>query len=248
MVFSYLDMGVLGSIGVIIALGLLFFGRPHLIMDTITFPARAISQIGKFRPAMVKQVYNKIIAFGSQIVSKKGSVRLENGSSTTNLDDAAYTEVEMVNPPGLYQIEREETIAPDEIAIATPNDGSEELSSSTQANVSATVAEQENSSIELSEQEAISPAVQVEQASMEIEPNNLAAPALETPTEETTGAVVEDPDTHTCQECGSSQLVKKETKQRRQKRYQCQVCGALNNFGAKRIRKHRQKSRAESLA
>ncbi len=29
--------------------------------------------------------------------------------------------------------------------------------------------------------------------------------------------------------------------------YKCQVCGASNNFGAKRIRKHRQKNRVESL-
>jgi predicted RNA-binding Zn-ribbon protein involved in translation (DUF1610 family) len=235
MVFSYLDMGVLGSIGVIIALGLLFFGRPHLMMDTITFPVRAITQIQKFRPVMVKEFYDKIIAFGSRIVSKKGNVRLENGSNITNSDDIAYI-------ASVYPMEREETISADDIAIATPSAFSEELSSPEQANVPVMVAEQENPSIELSEPEAIASAAEVDQAPIEVEQNDLAAP-----TEETAGVAVEDPVTRVCQVCGSSQLVKKETKRRQQERYQCQACGASNNFGAKRIRKHRQKNRAESL-
>jgi predicted RNA-binding Zn-ribbon protein involved in translation (DUF1610 family) len=77
---------------------------------------------------------------------------------------------------------------------------------------------------------------------MEAEQNDLTAP-----TEETAGVAVDGPVARTCQVCGSDQLVKKETKRRQQERYECQACGASNNFGAKRIRKHRQKSRAESL-
>jgi predicted RNA-binding Zn-ribbon protein involved in translation (DUF1610 family) len=235
MVFSYLDMGVLGSIGVIIALGLLFFGRPHLMMDTITFPVRAIYQIRKFRPAMVKEVYSKIIAFGSQFVSKKGNVRLENGSNTTNSNGTAYVE-------SVYPLERDETVFADEIAPATPTVASEEVSTPEEAIVPVLAAEPENPSIELSEPEAIPATLEVEQPALEVEQNNLPAP-----TEETAGVAREEPIARTCQVCGSSQLVKKETKRRQHERYECQVCGASNNFGAKRIRKHRQKSRAESL-
>jgi len=231
MVFSYLDMGVLGSIGAIIALGLLFFGRPHLIMDTITLPVRTVSQIRKFRPAMVKEFYNKIIAFASQFVSKKGIVRLENGdNNAANSDETAYIEY-------TYPIERVESVSADEIAMAMPNAVSEEVSVPEQVNVSVIVAEPE----------AISPALEVEQPSMEVEQNDLTAPALETPTEETASVTAEEPVIRTCQVCGSSQLVKIETKRRQQERYRCQACGASNNFGAKRTRKHRQKSRAESL-
>jgi predicted RNA-binding Zn-ribbon protein involved in translation (DUF1610 family) len=243
MVFSYLDMGVLGSIGAIIALGLLFFGRPHLIMDTITLPVRAISQIRKFRLVMVKEFYYKIIAFGSQLVSKKGNVRLENGSTTTNSDSTAFIESGLDQPATLYLPEREETVPAGEIATFTPNDFSENVNSPEQANVSVMVAEPENPLNELSEPETISPALEVEQPSMDVEQNDLPAP-----TEETASVAVEEPVVRTCQVCGSSQLVKKETKRRQQERYQCQACGASNNFGAKRTRKHRQKSRAESLA
>ncbi len=235
MVFSYLDMGVLGSIGVIIALGLLFFGRPHLMMDTITFPVRAISQVRKFRPAMVKGFYNKIIAVGSQIVSKKGNVRLESNNNTINSDDTAYIE-------SVYPAEKDETVFADEFVPAASNAASEEVSTPEEANVPVLAAEQENPSIELSEPETIASTAEIDQAPIEVEQNDLA-----TPTEETTGAAVEAPVARVCQVCGSSQLVKKETKRRQQERYECQACGASNNFGAKRIRKHRQKSRAESL-
>ena len=240
MVFSYLDMGVLGSIGVIIALGLLFFGRPHLMTDTITLPIRAISQIRKFKPAMVKEFYNKIIAFPSQIVSKKGIVRLENSSGTSSSDGTVYREAEIGHPTVLDSMEREEPA--DEIATVTLNDASQEVSDPVEENASILVPEPENLSIELSEPQAISPTLEVEQPSMEAEQNDLTAP-----TEETAGVAVDGPVARTCQVCGSDQLVKKETKRRQQERYECQACGASNNFGAKRIRKHRQKSRAESL-
>lgn len=235
MVFSYLDMGVLGSIGVIIALGLLFFGRPHLMMDTITFPVRAISQVRKFRPAMVKGFYNKIITVGSQIVSKKGNVRLESNNNTINSDDTAYIE-------SVYPAEKDETVFADEFVPAASNAASEEVSTPEEANVPVLAAEQENPSIELSEPETIASTAEIDQAPIEVEQNDLA-----TPTEEPAGAAVEAPVARVCQVCGSSQLVKKETKRRQQERYECQACGASNNFGAKRIRKHRQKSRAESL-
>ena len=62
MVFSYLDMSILGAIGMVLALGLLFFGRPHLMKQTVTFPVRTISAIRKFRPALVKEFYYRTIA------------------------------------------------------------------------------------------------------------------------------------------------------------------------------------------
>lgn len=245
MVFSYLDMGVLGSIGAIIALGLLFFGRPHLMMDTVTFPARAISQIRKFRPAMVKVFYNKIIAFTPGIVSKKGRVRLENSSNASSLDGTVYTEPEMVNSSALDPMERDEAIPADEIVTSVPNDSVENANPLAEEDASVAVVEQSEASTELSQPEAVSSGAE-EEPSIELEQSEPAAATFETPTDEAANAAVEDSVTHTCQVCGSSQLVKKETKRSHQERYQCQVCGTSNNFGAKRVRRHRQKRSVES--
>ena len=242
MVFSYLDMGVLFSIGIILALGLLFFGRPHLMIQTVTFPIRTISAIRKFRPAQVKEFYYKMIAVGSRIVSKKDSVRLESNTNAASRDSTTYidTESEMVNSPALYQVESEEIISTNEVGTVLPNDASDEISGP------AMVAEQDDSSIEPSQPETVSVAMETEGSPEDVVQSELVNAPLETSTNETSadsGAEI----AHTCQVCGSSQLVKKETKRPNQQRYQCQVCGAANNFGAKRSRKHRQKNRVESL-
>lgn len=241
MVFSYLDMGVLLSIGVILALGLLFFGRPHLLMQTVTFPVRTISAIRKFRPAQIKEFYYKMIAVGSRIVSKKDSVRLENNTNAASLDNTTYIESEIVNSSTLYQVESAEIIPTNEIAAVLPNETSDEISSPI------LIAEPDEASIELSEleTETLSTPVEAAGAPEEVVPSELVDAPLETPTNGT-GAAAEAEVTHVCQVCGSSQLVKKETKRPNQQRYQCQVCGASNNFGAKRSRK-RQKNRVESL-
>jgi predicted RNA-binding Zn-ribbon protein involved in translation (DUF1610 family) len=86
----------------------------------------------------------------------------------------------------------------------------------------------------------------VEQPAEDVVPGDTAAVTLETPTNESSAAA-EDAVSRVCLVCGSSQLIKQETKRQNQQRYQCQVCGASNNFGAKRTRKHRQKNRVESL-
>jgi len=246
MVFSYLDMGVLLSIGVIVALGLLFFGRPHLMVQTVTFPGRVISEIRKFRPALVKEFYYKIIAVGSRIVSKPGSVRLETNRNANSLDSTNYIESEVVDASALSQIESTEIISTDEIATSLLDDSSDAVSNPMEENVSEVVIEQDNSVIELSQPEALAAAVEVEQPSAELTQSDPEAVTMETPANETSTAIQAEV-ARTCQVCGSSQLIKKETKRQGQQRYQCQACGASNNFGAKRTRKHRQKNRVESL-
>jgi predicted RNA-binding Zn-ribbon protein involved in translation (DUF1610 family) len=248
MVFSYLDMGVLLSIGVILALGLLFFGRPHLIRETITFPARTISEIRKFRPARVKEFYYNMIAVGSRIVSKKGSVRLENNTNAASLDSAPYTESEIVNSSALYPAESEEIISTNEIAASIITDSSEEGSYPLQEIVSEEMVEQDATAFVLSQAETLSTPLEEEQPSAELTPGDPAAVPVEmpAPANETSTATPAEV-AHTCQVCGSSDLIKKETKRPNQQRYQCQACGASNNFGAKRTRKHRQKNRVESF-
>jgi predicted RNA-binding Zn-ribbon protein involved in translation (DUF1610 family) len=236
MVFSYLDMGVLLSIGIIVALGLLFFGRPHLMIQTITFPGWVVSQIRKFRPAQVKEFYYKIIAVGSGIVSKKDTVRLENNRNVSSLEDTTYTEAET---------ESLEIVPANEEILSMPDD-SPEVGSDLISEPALAVAEQEEASAEPSQSDPVSSELPMEQPVAEIVQSDTTPVTSETPAAEP-GAVAENDVAHVCQVCGSSQLVKQETKRQNQQRYQCQVCGASNNFGAKRTRKHRQKNRVESL-
>jgi predicted RNA-binding Zn-ribbon protein involved in translation (DUF1610 family) len=237
MVFSYLDMGVLASIGIIVALGLLFFGRPHLMIQTITFPGRVVTQIRKFRPAQVKESYKKVIAFGSGILSKKSDAHLETSSNMLSLDDTAHTGSEA---------ESKEIIPADETVLSIPDHASEVVSISASEDVSVPIVEHEEVLVEPYAPKPVSSELSVEQPAEEVVQNETTAATLEIPADKT-GATAEDSAAHVCQVCGSSQLVKQETKRQNQQRYQCQVCGASNNFGAKRTRKHRQKNRVESL-
>jgi predicted RNA-binding Zn-ribbon protein involved in translation (DUF1610 family) len=193
---------------------------------------------------MAKEFYNKIIAAGSRIVSKKGSVRLENSSNAASLEDTTYTESGIVDPSAVSLVESEEVISTDEIALPMPSDSAAEVSSPVQENDSAVVAEQDSLSVEVTSVENTPAAV--ETVPTDVEQNDPVVTGSGTSTE-VTATDRENSVTHICQVCGSSQLLKQETK-RRQQRYQCQVCGATNNFGPKRTRRHRQKNSVESLA
>jgi predicted RNA-binding Zn-ribbon protein involved in translation (DUF1610 family) len=248
MVFSYMDMGVLLSIGIILALGLLFFGRPHLIRQTVTFPARAVTKLLSFRPAVLKEYYYKTIAVGSRIASRKGNVPLENNNNAASLDDITYRESEVVSPPVLEDAQRDEMISADEPAAPFVRDVSDEESILIQESVSEMAVEQDDAVGVPSQPEPILASQEVEQVMAENTQDELVTESIEAqaPVDEASPAQAEEV-ARTCQICGSSQLVKKESKRPNQQRYQCQACGASNNFGAKRTRKHRQKNRVESF-
>jgi predicted RNA-binding Zn-ribbon protein involved in translation (DUF1610 family) len=247
MVFSYIDLTVLLFIGAILGFGLLFFGRPHLLRQTVTFPVRAVAKVRELRPAKLKEFYYKTIAAGSRIVSKKDAIRLENDTNSIHLDQTTYTEPDIVEPPAPYLIESEEIISTNEIAAPALNPISNEVVSSIQENVSEAVAEPDDSTIEPSQLETTPDTLNVEQPSAELSQDDPAVVAeVQTPAAEAS-APGQAEAALTCQVCGSAQLVKKETKRKNQKLYQCQVCGASNNFGAKRQRRQRQKNRVESI-
>jgi predicted RNA-binding Zn-ribbon protein involved in translation (DUF1610 family) len=247
MVFSYIDLSVLLFIGAILGFGLLFFGRPHLLRQTVTFPVRAVAKVRELRPAKLKEFYYKTIAAGSRIVSKKDAIRLENDTNSIHLDQTTYTEPDIVEPPAPYLIESEEIISTNEIAAPALNPISNEVVSSIQENVSEAVAEPDDSTIEPSQLETTPDTLNVEQPSAELSQDDPAVVAeVQTPAAEAS-APGQAEAALTCQVCGSAQLVKKETKRKNQKLYQCQVCGASNNFGAKRQRRQRQKNRVESI-
>jgi predicted RNA-binding Zn-ribbon protein involved in translation (DUF1610 family) len=217
------------------------------LRQTVTFPVRAVAKVREFKPARLKEFYYKTIAAGSRIVSKKDAIRLENDTNSIHLDQTIYTEPEVVEPPAPYQIESQEIIATNEIAAPALNDISNEVVSSIQENVSEAVAEPDDSTIEPSQPETMATALDVEKPSAKRSQDDPAVVTeVQTPAPEAS-APGQAETALTCQVCGSAQLVKKETKRKNQKLYQCQVCGASNNFGAKRQRRQRQKNRVESI-
>jgi hypothetical protein len=52
MVFSYLDMGVIASVGLFLSVGLLLFGRPYLLTQTISYAGRLLPKRRNTEPAM----------------------------------------------------------------------------------------------------------------------------------------------------------------------------------------------------
>jgi predicted RNA-binding Zn-ribbon protein involved in translation (DUF1610 family) len=242
MVFSYIDMGVLLSIGVIVALGLLFFGRPHLIRDTVMFPARVVARARTFRPAMLKESFQSTAARVSNMTS-----RIKRRTTVAQEDSQTLAGIDVIDASMLEQIQGEDTSSPAEIAAFMPADSIGEVSSSMQEEVPAAVVEQDEASVEISEPETPSATAETEELPVNIMQSTPAeSETVEAPTNGDSGAAKEETG-YVCQVCGSSQLVKKESKRPNQQRYQCQACGASSNFGPKRVRKHRQKNRVESL-
>ncbi|HLO31460.1 MAG TPA: hypothetical protein VK249_20080 [Anaerolineales bacterium] len=135
LVFSYLDIGVLAGIGLFLSLGLLLFGHPYLIRQTITLPSRAISGIRTFGPVLVKELHNKIIAFGSRIVFKKGNVRLD--SSGDVIQDS--TGVETIHSPIVDQAQYKQDISEVEIPDVLPDRSNDEMNDTAQQMPSPTV-------------------------------------------------------------------------------------------------------------
>jgi len=135
LVFSYVDLGVLLAVGLFLSVGLLLFGRPYLIRQTVALPSRAISGIQKFGPALVKEFHNKIIAFRPRNVFKKGNVRLDNSSNVINVP----AEVETIYSPIIDQAQYDQDISQIETPDVLLDASNDEMQDVTQEVVSAPV-------------------------------------------------------------------------------------------------------------
>jgi hypothetical protein len=88
MVFSYLDMGFLASIGLLLSVGLLWYGRPYIFTQIWGFGKRLIPRRRNLEPvgqAMLR-FYQRLIAAGKRLRSRRGIVRSEAGSLEMNMD------------------------------------------------------------------------------------------------------------------------------------------------------------------
>jgi hypothetical protein len=71
MVFSYLDMGVLAGIGLMLSVGLLAYGRPYIFRQIWDFRKRLIPRKRDLQPAW-QTFSQKVVTIGARLRSKKG--------------------------------------------------------------------------------------------------------------------------------------------------------------------------------
>ena len=90
MVFSYLDMGFLASIGLLLSVGLLWYGRPYVFMQIWNFRKRLIPRRENLEPAAqaMLNLYQKMIAAGKRLRSRKQIAQPEDDSLGVEADSS----------------------------------------------------------------------------------------------------------------------------------------------------------------
>ena len=73
MVFSYLDMGFLASLGLLLSVGLLWYGRPYIFKQIWVFGKRLIPSRRNLEPVgqSILNLYQKMVAAGKRLRSRK---------------------------------------------------------------------------------------------------------------------------------------------------------------------------------
>jgi hypothetical protein len=79
MVFSYLDMGVIASIGLLLSVGLLAYGRPYIFRQLWAFGGRLIPKRRGLQPAEQTHFFEKISAIGARLRFWKRTPQPEDG-------------------------------------------------------------------------------------------------------------------------------------------------------------------------
>jgi hypothetical protein len=79
MVFSYLDMGFLASIGLMLSVGLLAYGRPYIFRQIWAFGGRLIPKKRSLQPAGQTHLLQKISAIGTRLRFRKRVTQPEDG-------------------------------------------------------------------------------------------------------------------------------------------------------------------------
>ena len=80
MVFSYLDMGFLASIGLLLSVGLLAYGRPYIFKQIWDFRKRLIPKGRDLQPAGQTNLMQRISAMGTRFRFRKRMTESEEGS------------------------------------------------------------------------------------------------------------------------------------------------------------------------
>lgn len=85
MVFSYIDMGFLVSIGLMLSVGLLWYGRPYVFTQIWSFGRRLIPKGGSLRP-VGQAFYQKINQLGARLRRRKPTAEPEDAKA--EIDDS----------------------------------------------------------------------------------------------------------------------------------------------------------------
>jgi hypothetical protein len=79
MVFSYLDMGFLASIGLMLSVGLLAYGRPYIFKQIWDFGKRLLPKGRGMQPAAQTNLFQKMSAAGARLRFRKRFAPSEEG-------------------------------------------------------------------------------------------------------------------------------------------------------------------------
>jgi hypothetical protein len=81
MVFSYLDMGVIASIGLLLSVGLLWYGRPYIFKQIWDFGGRLLPKKRSMQPAGHANLSKRLSAVGARFHFRKRVEPLVDGDS-----------------------------------------------------------------------------------------------------------------------------------------------------------------------
>jgi hypothetical protein len=81
MVFSTLDLGVLVGLGLLLSVGLLLFGRPYIVTQTVALGARLIPGRRGAQPAVRPQFSQILVALGARLFPRRGRAQLAGAAS-----------------------------------------------------------------------------------------------------------------------------------------------------------------------
>jgi hypothetical protein len=80
MVFSYLDMGFLATIGLLLSVGLLAYGRPYIFKQIWDFRKRLIPKGRDLQPAGQANLFQKLSAVGTRFRFRKSITQPQEDS------------------------------------------------------------------------------------------------------------------------------------------------------------------------
>ena len=265
LVLSYFDIGVMVTLAIAIALGLLFFGRPQLFTQMVAFPRRVVPRNWAFPSGNFLQLAPQLITLGNRVASQSWTPRPRIGGRDTI--SGPYDVVPIESQPEQVSLSPLDMVIPSSYVLpqtpansATQNETPVilverlvdlDLTSEKAEEVVSIPAESldDNAIDHSSEVEVIiapAPAQEPSHTSESLAASDAPSVLPDMPLDKTGDSIQQDI-TQVCQVCGSSEIVRVGTNRRGKPKYHCQACGAYDVYKSKKASPKHQKRAVESL-